>query len=171
MTLLSRTARITAGLVGLSLALIGLAAPAASARPADPLPPWTEFFTPDPDPGAVQQVRELRRDGQVRDARLVARMVATPQAVWFTGGTPQEVRADVRQTTRQAKRSRAMATLVMYNVPGRDCSQYSSGGAETDEAYRAWVDGFAAGLPRSGRVVVVVEPDGLANLPSDCGDA
>jgi endoglucanase len=171
MTLLSRTARITAGLAGLSLALIGLTAPMASARPADPLPARTRFFTPPPDAGAVQQVRELRREGERRDARLVARMVATPQAVWFTSGTPQEVRADVRRTMRQAKRARAVATLVMYNVPGRDCSQYSSGGAATDAAYRAWVDGFAAGLPRSGRVVVVVEPDGLANLPSDCGNA
>ena len=61
-------------------------------------------------------------------------------------------------------------TLVVYYVPGRDCSQYSSGGAPTDAAYRAWIDGFVAGLGR-GKAVVIVEPDGLANLPQDCPGA
>ena len=64
--------------------------------------------------------------------------------------------------------TRSVPTLVVYNAPGRDCSQYSSGGAGSDEAYRAWIDGFAAGLRPGQRVIVVVEPDGLANLPSDC---
>ena len=57
---------------------------------------------------------------------------------------------------------------MIYNVPGRDCSQYSSGGAGSDVAYEAWVDGFAAGLQEGQRSIVIVEPDGLANLPSDC---
>ncbi|MEP6852296.1 MAG: glycoside hydrolase family 6 protein [bacterium] len=60
---------------------------------------------------------------------------------------------------------------MAYNVPGRDCSQYSSGGAGSDVAYRAWADGFAAGLTKGHTVIVVVEPDGLANLPSDCPGA
>jgi endoglucanase len=55
----------------------------------------------------------------------------------------------------------------LYNVPGRDCSQYSAGGAGSDAAYRAWVDGVVAGLQQA-HAVVIVEPDGLANLPSDC---
>jgi endoglucanase len=60
---------------------------------------------------------------------------------------------------------------VVYNAPGRDCSQYSSGGAGSDTAYRQWADGFARGLIPGQQVVVVVEPDGLANLPSDCPSA
>ena len=60
-----------------------------------------------------------------------------------------------------------MPVLVVYNVPGRDCSQYSSGGAGSDAAYTAWIDGVVKGLG-SAKAVVVVEPDGLANLPSDC---
>jgi endoglucanase len=97
--------------------------------------------------------------------------VQTPQAVWFTGGTPKQVRQQVRQVAQQAAGKKSVATLVLYNVPGRDCSQYSSGGAGSDAAYRAWIDGVAAGLAKGQRVIVIVEPDGLANLPSDCPGA
>src|SRR6478752_4111903 len=58
--------------------------------------------------------------------------------------------------------------LAAYNVPGRDCAQYSAGGAPTGDAYRAWIDGFAAGL-ESNPAIVLLEPDGLALLPTDCG--
>jgi endoglucanase len=60
--------------------------------------------------------------------------------------------------------------LVAYYVPGRDCSQYSAGGAPTGDAYRAWIDGFAAGLDNNP-AIIILEPDGLALLPTDCGQA
>jgi len=157
-------------LTGLLLALV-LPTGSASASVAAPLPATTRFYVPPPDPGAVAQIKTLLRAGRVRDAALIARMVTTPQAVWLTGGTPKQVRHDVHSTMQRAKRQRAVPTLVVYNVPGRDCSQYSSGGASSDTAYRNWIDGIASGLPHRGRVVVVVEPDGLANLPSDCAGA
>ena len=153
----------------LGLALLALAAPSqAAASVADPLPGSTRFTVRPPDQAAVRQVKSLLRADRTRDAALVAKMLATPQADWFTDGTPREVRRDVRSTVRRATRTKTVPTLVLYNVPGRDCSQYSSGGAGSDQAYRAWIDGVAAGLRPHGRVVVVVEPDGLANLPSDC---
>jgi len=58
--------------------------------------------------------------------------------------------------------------LVAYNVPGRDCAQYSAGGAATGDDYKAWINSFAAGLG-TGQAVVILEPDGLALLPTDCG--
>jgi endoglucanase len=141
---------------------------AASAVPASTLPANTHFYTPPPDHGAIRQIVQLAATGHLHDALLVGSMVATPQAVWFTSGTPTEVRQNVRGTAVRAAVARTVPTLVAYNVPGRDCSQYSSGGAGSDTAYRAWADGFAGGLLPGQRVVVVVEPDGLANLPSDC---
>jgi endoglucanase len=57
--------------------------------------------------------------------------------------------------------------LVAYDIPLRDCSQYSAGGAQSDADYRAWIGAFAHGLGNS-RAVVILEPDALANLPSDC---
>jgi endoglucanase len=58
--------------------------------------------------------------------------------------------------------------LVAYDVPGRDCSQYSSGGAASEGAYARWIDGLARGIGKR-RAVVILEPDGLAMEPRDCG--
>jgi endoglucanase len=54
--------------------------------------------------------------------------------------------------------------LVAYNVPFRDCAQFSAGGATTMAEYKAWIDGFAAGI--GGREAsVILEPDGLGIIP------
>jgi endoglucanase len=163
------------GAAALAGAALLAAAPLASA-PAfagvpHPLSPHTRFFVPKAPDGSQQQITQLRRSGHEADAALIQKEVTTPQAVWFTDGTAAQVQREVRKVAHQAAAKRSVPTLVVYNVPGRDCSQYSSGGAATDAAYRTWVDGFARGLPEHQKVVVIVEPDGLANLPSDCAGA
>jgi len=95
-------------------------------------------------------------------------MVDTPQAIWFTSGDARSVEQDVRQAVALATAHRTVPVLVAYYVPGRDCSQYSAGGAPTGDAYRAWIDGFVVGL-RDRQAIVILEPDGLALLPTDCG--
>jgi endoglucanase len=173
-TLRRGRAALLAVTAALALGQLSLATPAAAAPTATQAPPLaagTRFTTPIPDPGAVQQTVDLTRAHRFGDAALIAREAATPQAMWFTDGTPQEVRQEVRKASALAAATRTVPTFVVYNVPGRDCSQYSSGGAATDAEYQAWIDGFASGLARNQQVVVVIEPDGLANLPSDCGSA
>ena len=54
--------------------------------------------------------------------------------------------------------------LVAYNIPFRDCAQFSAGGATTRAEYEAWIDGFAAGIGNR-RAVVILEPDGLGIIP------
>jgi len=54
--------------------------------------------------------------------------------------------------------------LVAYNLPYRDCSQYSGGGATDTAAYKAWIDGFARGIGK-GKALVILEPDGLGLIP------
>jgi endoglucanase len=49
-------------------------------------------------------------------------------------------------------------------LPFRDCSQYSAGGATSVQEYKAWIDGFAAGIGNS-KAVVILEPDGLGIIP------
>jgi endoglucanase len=145
-------------------------AQASSSGPGHHLLAGTSFAQRKPDHDALKQVVELRSSGQRADAALISAMLDTPQAVWLTGGTPHEVQQQVKATVHQAAAKRTLAVLVMYNVPGRDCSQYSAGGAGSDPAYHAWVDGVVAGLG-DANAVVLVEPDGLANLPTDCPDA
>jgi endoglucanase len=127
----------------------------------------TRLFVPPPAQGSLTQILQLARSGDVEDAALLTRMEATPQALWFTGGTPAQVRAQVRQTMAEAALEHAEPVLVAYDIPGRDCAQYSAGGASDPAAYDAWISAFAAGVG-SGRAIVILEPDALGNLPSAC---
>jgi endoglucanase len=124
------------------------------------------FYVPPPDPGAVAQIRDLVARGQIRDAVGIARMVTTPQAVWFTGGTPAQVRSDVHRTVEVAARQHAVPVLVAYNLPFRDCAQYSAGGAVDTEAYLQWIAAFAAGIGNRP-AVVILEPDSLGIIPNN----
>jgi endoglucanase len=90
----------------------------------------SRFFVPKPPQGAVEQVAGLVRQGDLKDALLIAAMETVPQAMWLTNGTPSEVTATVKTTLRQTNLERAVPVLVLYNIPGRDCGSYSAGGAE-----------------------------------------
>ncbi len=122
------------------------------------------YYVPPPDRGALTQIATLLRRHQYADAMRIAAMVTTPQAVWLTGGTPAQVRDQARRTVRAATREHRVPILVAYNLPFRDCSQYSSGGAVNTADYLAWIKGLAAGIGR-GQAVVLLEPDGLGIIP------
>ena len=68
----------------------------------------------------------------------------------------------------EAALERAVPVLVAYDIPGRDCAQYSAGGALNQADYEAWISGFAQGIGNR-KAVVILEPDALGNLPSSCG--
>jgi endoglucanase len=70
-------------------------------------------------------------------------MVSTPQAVWLNGGTPAAVQKSVKKTVEMAVALKTVPVFVAYNIPFRDCSQYSAGGAADATAYAAWIDGIA----------------------------
>jgi endoglucanase len=91
-------------------------------------------------------------------------MIETPQAVWFTGGSPKSVKQDVRNIVQRAAAKHTVPVLVAYNIPFRDCAQFSAGGATSVPEYQAWIDGFAAGIG-NGKALVILEPDGLGIIP------
>jgi endoglucanase len=149
----------------LATALIAILPASASAHGSAT---QTRFFVPPPHKEAVEQALALVRQHRVRDALRIAALESKPKAVWVTKGTPAEARAAVRDTIRLARLQRAVPVLVAYNVPGRDCGGLSAGGALTTAEYKAWIDGFASGIGAS-RAIVILEPDGLGLLPSNCG--
>ena len=53
----------------------------------------------------------------------------------------------------------SLQTLVVYNIPGRDCGSYSAGGADSAQAYQAWITQLASGV--RGGTRIVLEPDSL----------
>lgn len=98
------------------------------------------------------------------DRDIALKIAGHPIAAWFTSGTPKEVRTKVLKLVADAAAEKKVPVLVAYNVPFRDCSQYSAGGAANTADYKAWIDGFASGIGKS-RAVVILEPDGLGIIP------
>jgi endoglucanase len=139
----------------IALFVVLAAAPAhAATLYADPS--WT---------GAAKQARIWAKKGRDKDAALMRKLSQIPQAFWFTGGTPRATKRDVNRVVTAAADHAAVPVLVAYNVPGRDCGQYSTGGARNARSYRRWIDAFAKGIGTRA-AIVIVEPDALAGL---CG--
>ena len=136
------------------------------ATPASAAPPVAgdDLYVPPPQQGAKQQIAELTAQGDKGAADLIRAITNTPQAVWFEGGTPRSVEQDVRLTVTRAAAMRSIPVLVTYNIPFRDCAQFSAGGATTRAEYEAWIDGFAAGIGNRD-AIVILEPDGLGIIP------
>ena len=142
-----------------------LAMPAlVSAKSQASLDPGTRFYVPKANHGAIEQIADLTSSGNRVDANLIRTMIETPQAVWFTKGTPKTVMQDVRNTVLRAAEKGTIPVLVAYNIPFRDCAQFSAGGATSVDEYKAWIDGFAAGIG-NGQAIVILEPDGLGIIP------
>jgi endoglucanase len=116
-----------------------------------------------PDAQVLDWVRANPRD---RRADVIeTRIAERPAAVWFADHTPATITSRVRAVTSGGAAQGRVPVVVAYAIPDRDCGGASQGGAPDLDAYDAWIDRFAAGLG-SGEVVVVLEPDSIAQ--SDC---
>jgi endoglucanase len=182
-----RQAITLAASIAVAAGVLGRVIPSASASTGSghELSPDTRFYVPPPAQGSVQQILQLIASGQLKNAGLIAAMEAVPSAVWLDGETAAQaaepgnlgwkqadadVARQVRLTLAAASLENAVPIFVAYNIPGRDCSQYSAGGAPSDAAYDAWIDAISSALGNA-EAVVLEEPDALANLPGYCGSA
>ncbi|WP_448621703.1 glycoside hydrolase family 6 protein [Geodermatophilus sp. URMC 65] len=116
-----------------------------------------------PNTGAAQAAAQPGRSAA--DAAALAELAGVPTSLWL-GAWSGDVTATVRREVAAAQAVGAVPVLVTYNVPDRDCSGYSAGGVGSSAEYLRWVQAVAAGIGHAD-VVVVVEPDALAQL---CGD-
>jgi endoglucanase len=155
---------LTAGIAG-AVILPGAASAASGSKT---LSASTRFFVRVPDEAAVSQIEQLAIHGDIADAIRIANLEVIPQAVWLDGGTPVAVARLVEQTLLEAEFEHTVPVFVPYNIPGRDCGGYSAGGAQTTAAYESWINAIAGAIG-TRKAVVVLEPDAIANLPSDCG--
>lgn len=124
----------------------------------------TKFYVPPPRKEALSHVVDLLKTRKFADALRVAKMIATPHAVWLVGGTVSEVKKRVKDAIDGAKRAKQVPVFVLYNVPFRDCAQYSSGGASDTAEYKEWIDAVVKSIGKT-KAVVIVEPDGLGIIP------
>ncbi|MFJ8108479.1 glycoside hydrolase family 6 protein [Streptomyces sp. NPDC096132] len=116
-----------------------------------------------PDSQVLDWVRA--HPGDPRRPVIESRIASRPAAVWFTEYAPGTITSRVRAVTSGAAAQDRVPVLVAYAIPDRDCGGASEGGAPDFDAYDGWIDRFAAGLG-SGEVVVVLEPDSIAQ--TDC---
>ena len=131
-----------------------------------PQQPGQAFYVSD-GTAAARQSAALRAQGRPAEADTLARLAGSPSARWLVG-LPGD-RAVVEEQSRLAAAADRTALFVAYDIPHRDCGQFSAGGAPDAAAYRAWIDGVAAGLA-DHRAWVVLEPDAVPHaLETACG--
>ncbi len=136
---------------------------APSARPTSPLPGadlWVNPYS-----SASWAVDELRDAGDDQGAEAIARLAEVPTATWMGGETDTRVKAT--QLTTDAQKAGDVPVLVAYNLPERDCGQYSRGGAGSPEQYLGWTRELVAGIG-DRPAVVVLEPDAIAHAIVGC---
>ena len=116
----------------------------------------------DPDSSAARWVNANPSDG--RKADIYAQIANQPSARWF-GNWSGDIGSAVNSYVSGAASKNQTPVLVAYNILGRDCGQYSSGGAGTSAAYQDWIRAFAAAIGKRN-AIVILEPDALPQL--DC---
>lgn len=115
----------------------------------------------DPASAAKQQADAWRRT-RPADAALMDRIASQPLAQWM-GGWNVDIGRDVSNAVSRITGARALPVFVAYNIPNRDCGQYSAGGAGSADAYKRWIRAFANGIGNR-KAVVILEPDALAGM-------
>ncbi|GAA1414212.1 glycoside hydrolase family 6 protein [Streptomyces thermospinosisporus] len=128
-------------------------------QPKDSNPFWVN-----PDGLAARKVAELIHDGKKSEAEQIRKIAEQPVAEWISPENPQE---QARGYTEAADKAGRTALLVLYNIPHRDCGQYSQGGAADGNAYRAFVDAVAKGIG-DRPATVILEPDAVLHLVDGC---
>ncbi|MCX5412370.1 glycoside hydrolase family 6 protein [Streptomyces sp. NBC_00059] len=138
----------------------GKDAPAAvGQQPEGDDPYWVN-----PDGNAARQVAAYVEDGEKKNAELIRKIAEQPVGEWIA---PENARETTKGFTQAAEQAGREALLVLYNIPHRDCGQFSKGGAADGDAYRTWLEDVAQGIG-DRPATVVLEPDALLHLVDGC---
>ncbi|MDQ0777011.1 endoglucanase [Streptomyces aurantiacus] len=133
-----------------------------SQQPKDKDPFWVN-----PDGNAAEQVATYVKDGKDEDAELIRTIAEQPTGEWLT---PENAEQEARGFTEAAAKADRDSLLVVYNIPHRDCGQFSGGGAADGNAYRAFIDQVAGGIGDRA-TTVILEPDAVLHMVDGCTPA
>ncbi|MFJ8139380.1 glycoside hydrolase family 6 protein [Streptomyces sp. NPDC096013] len=165
--------RASALVLGAALLIAGCSSSAAGDRNPDPgakitqQPGTADAIWVDPDTNAARQLAAYAAAGNTADAGQIRKIAEQPTGEWIGADHPK---ARAQAVTEAATRAGRTALLVLYNIPHRDCGQYSQGGASDGRAYRAWIDEVTQGIA-DRRATVILEPDALLHLVDGCTPA
>lgn len=105
---------------------------------------------------AKRTADEWRSQGRTSDADALSKISQNPTAMWAVGG---DAYSRINEYVTQAYSANALPVIVAYNIPGRDCGQYSQGGS-TYEGYKSWIQSIANAIG-DRHAAVILEPDAL----------
>jgi endoglucanase len=118
------------------------------------------FYVNDYSPArmAAQNIKARSAD----DAKLLEKIAAQPTAQWV-GEWSGDIETTVHNLGKATNANGTVPVVVAYDLPNRDCGQYSAGGQASPELYRKWIHDFAKAAGPF-RMIVVLEPDALPQL-------
>ncbi|MFF8953004.1 glycoside hydrolase family 6 protein [Streptomyces sp. NPDC014940] len=160
--------RASAAVLGAALLLAGCSSGGGGADDAKAdigqQPKSTDPFWVNPDGNAARQVAAYEKAGRRTEAERIRRIAEQPTGEWIGPENPEQ---EARGFTEAAEKADRTPVLVLYNIPHRDCGQYSQGGAADGDGYRAWIDGVARGIGDRA-ATIVLEPDAVLHLVDGC---
>jgi endoglucanase len=120
----------------------------------------------DPANDLYTSVALLKETGREDEAAALDHIAATPSGIWASGQAGEFT--DVRRAAQAAAKADEIPVIVAYNLPDRDaCGKLSAVPSATGPAYERWIGQLAAAIGRAD-AIVVVEPDGLADIVRGC---
>lgn len=130
-------------------------------RESNPLSGLAFYVNPDSNAFKQEKAWKNARPGDAQEMEKIAR---EPEARWF-GNWNSNVRDDIKKYVNDAAKADKVPVMIVYNIPERDCGQYSAGGSSNATLYTNWIDKVADGIGNH-KAVVIVEPDSLSLI--DC---
>ncbi|MET7390142.1 glycoside hydrolase family 6 protein [Streptomyces sp. NPDC005529] len=163
-------ARASMAVLGAALLLAGCSSGGGggkdgeSGAPVTQQPKNADPFWVNPDGNAAEQVAAYTRADRDDDAEQIRKIAGQPTGEWIGPENPEQ---EARGFTEAAEKADRAAVIVLYNIPHRDCGQFSQGGAADGNAYRTWIDGVAQGIG-DRPATVILEPDAILHLVNQC---
>lgn len=152
-------ARWTAVAVGAALLAAGCSSSDGDgAKPAAQQPKATDPYWVNPEGNAAKQVASYLDDGDDKNAELIRKIAAQPVGEWIGPDNPED---EAKGYTEAAAKADRDALLVLYNIPHRDCGQFSKGAPRT-------VTRTARGSTRSPRASATAGPRSSWNRTPCC---
>jgi len=117
-----------------------------------------EAFYADPNSNAASWVRNNGAD--FRTPAIRDNIANKPAGKWF-GDWSGDITKAVGDYVTAAATLKQTPILVAYNIPNRDCGQYSSGGLQSIDGYKNWISAFSRAVGNR-KAVLILEPDAIA---------
>lgn len=115
----------------------------------------------DPNSNAVLESRSLKETNSVSSS-LLEKIAKQPSADWF-GDWNTDIEEDVNKRVTEISSVGSLPVLVLYNIPDRDCGNFSAGGAKSSQEYLQWINKVIKGID-GRKVITIFEPDALGLL-------